>query len=173
MRDLLKTNFIPKSSTLFRRAAFPGYPSWAYGDIVGDWVVHVLIAENGDIGYIDEVMGIYRQHSEGVSSDFFQMTSWAIETAKRLDVYLGYRYHHIIRRRIAGVYLLLARKWGELEDSKQARKYWMKSINASPFNTPFGASKPRFSLKEWVMATLYVYFPGIARMYYRAKQSLR
>ena len=173
LSDLLIMNFIPKSSTLFRRALFPGYPSWAYGDIVGDWVVHVLLAEKGDIGYIDEVMGTYRKHSEGVSSDSIHMLSWATETSKRIDAYLDYRYHHITRRRIAGYYLQLAKQWGELRDGRQARKYWMKSIAASPFRTPLSTSRPGFSLKEWVMATLYAYFPGLATMYYRAKKSMR
>jgi hypothetical protein len=35
---------------------------------MGDWPLHVLNAQHGRIGYLDDVMGVYRKHAKGVWS---------------------------------------------------------------------------------------------------------
>jgi glycosyltransferase involved in cell wall biosynthesis len=68
LRDLLDANFIGSCSTVYRRGVFGDYPGWFYLMPVGDWCHHILHAQHGDIGYIDEPMAVYRQHSAGIYS---------------------------------------------------------------------------------------------------------
>jgi glycosyltransferase involved in cell wall biosynthesis len=58
--DLLKgSNFIPTNSCVFRNFDTP-LPPWFYQLPFGDYGLHLLNAKRGDIGFIDEVMGVYR-----------------------------------------------------------------------------------------------------------------
>ena len=51
---------------VFRRSALPAFPSWFSETIFGDWALQVILATHGDIGYIDEAMGVYRKHIGGL-----------------------------------------------------------------------------------------------------------
>jgi pentatricopeptide repeat protein len=68
LKDLLDCNFIGSCSAMYRRGVLGEYPAWFYVMPVGDWYHHILHAQHGDIGYIDELMAVYRQHSGGVYS---------------------------------------------------------------------------------------------------------
>lgn len=69
LEDLLKDNFISTNSVLYR---------WRFNDkekfqdfyppdiLPGDWFIHLLHAQKGKIGFIDEVMGAYRMNSQGI-----------------------------------------------------------------------------------------------------------
>ncbi len=65
LEDLLTKNFIPTASVMLRLGAFKGLPEW-YLEQPMDWPFFVLFAQHGDIGYINEVMGVYRLHGGGV-----------------------------------------------------------------------------------------------------------
>jgi glycosyltransferase involved in cell wall biosynthesis len=66
--DLLGGNFIPTCSVMFRNGLFAEFPQWFFQSPMGDWPLHILNAHYGDIGFIDEVMGVYRIHSGGIWS---------------------------------------------------------------------------------------------------------
>jgi hypothetical protein len=53
---------------MFRNRLFEEFPSWFRITPSGDWPLHILNALHGDIGYINEVMAVYRLHSSGVWS---------------------------------------------------------------------------------------------------------
>ena len=62
--DLLWSNIVPSSTTVYRMAGFPSLET--YRDILClDWVLHLLQARRGGIGYVDEVMAAYRIHDQG------------------------------------------------------------------------------------------------------------
>lgn len=63
LEDLLRGNFIPTCSVMFRSGLFDDFPNWYYQTPMGDWPLHVLNAHHGDIGYIDENMAVYRLHA--------------------------------------------------------------------------------------------------------------
>jgi glycosyltransferase involved in cell wall biosynthesis len=66
LEDVLRSDFLPTCSVMYRRGLFGEFPPWYEGMPTGDWPLHVLNAEHGDIGYLPEVMGVYRQHGGGV-----------------------------------------------------------------------------------------------------------
>jgi len=68
IEDILRRNFICHSSVMFRRGLFGEVPDFLLRVYPADWPLHILNAQYGDIGRIDEVMGVYRVHSGGVWS---------------------------------------------------------------------------------------------------------
>jgi glycosyltransferase involved in cell wall biosynthesis len=66
LSDLAAWIRMTPSSMLLRRGCFPRLPDWADQVFFGDWMLQVLLAERGDIGYVDEVMGVKRLHSESM-----------------------------------------------------------------------------------------------------------
>ncbi len=65
IEDLLKGNFLYTCSVAFRAGLFSDFPSWFFKSPIGDWPLHVLNAQHGWIGYLDEVMAVYRKHAGG------------------------------------------------------------------------------------------------------------
>lgn len=61
--ELLKRNYIQTNSVLYRRLNYNNLPH----DIVpSDWYMHLYHAAVGKIGFINEIMSVYRRHSGGV-----------------------------------------------------------------------------------------------------------
>ena len=76
-------NFIATLSVMYRwRLGGENISLWPFGVAPGDWYVHLLHAQTGKIGYIAQVMGVYRKHSSGVwyhanaSREFFTRYFW-------------------------------------------------------------------------------------------------
>jgi glycosyltransferase involved in cell wall biosynthesis len=66
LEDLIQRNFIATLSVLYRNyPIFSCLPEWYYSVPIGDYPLHILTAENGNIGYLDEQMGIRRIHKGG------------------------------------------------------------------------------------------------------------
>ncbi|MDL2307140.1 glycosyltransferase [Desulfovibrio sp. OttesenSCG-928-C06] len=71
LEDLIRYNFIQTNSVMYRWRFAKGLPAWFKSNLVpADWYWHLLHAENGGIGFIDRIMGVYRRHSES----FFRMS---------------------------------------------------------------------------------------------------
>jgi hypothetical protein len=72
---------------MFRREAVGPFPSWYINDKSADWSLLILAAQRGKIGYINEVMGVYRQHAGG----FWTGQSRARQIENILEAYETYR----------------------------------------------------------------------------------
>lgn len=70
LNDLIENNYIQTNSIVYR---------WRFKDedirkflptdsLPGDWYLHLLHAEKGNIAYLDEIMGVYRKHDNGIWS---------------------------------------------------------------------------------------------------------
>jgi glycosyltransferase involved in cell wall biosynthesis len=68
IKDLVRYGtYFGDSSKMYRRSAMP--PEGLAKEIrfVGDWLFHIQKAAHGDIGFIPETLGIYRNHSGGLT----------------------------------------------------------------------------------------------------------
>ena len=119
LEEYLSRIFQPRACTvMFRHRLFDRFPDWFYPLPTADMPLHVLNAQHGDIGFVDEVMAAYRIHPGGVWSMGFRPEEWAgekpeqklrlagrmqavIELYRTLDRYLGKPYHAIMRRQIS------------------------------------------------------------------------
>ena len=66
LEDLLQTNFIPHLSVVVRNHLVTEFPEWFSRIPVADYPFHIMLAQHGNIGYLDEVMGVYRVHGAGI-----------------------------------------------------------------------------------------------------------
>lgn len=60
--ELLRRNFIQTNSVMYRRQ---NYQTMSKNIVPGDWYLHLYHAQFGKIGFINEVMSVYRRHSGG------------------------------------------------------------------------------------------------------------
>jgi len=66
--DLGRENYIYTSSAVFRNYFQTEFPKIFYQVSTGDYLLFLTVAENGDIKYLNEKMGIYHIHEGGVWS---------------------------------------------------------------------------------------------------------
>lgn len=66
---LLQRNFIQTNSVMYRWRFSEANRSYMYGTcgvMPHDWYMHLLHAQVGKIGFLDEMMAVYRRHSAGI-----------------------------------------------------------------------------------------------------------
>ena len=63
--DLLTSMFIPTCSAVLRSRAVSKIPEWVYRMRTTDHPIMLVASEHGKIGYMDEVMAVYRVHDGG------------------------------------------------------------------------------------------------------------
>lgn len=103
--DLFNDYFIPTSSVVFRNNLFNKFPEWYYSLPFGDRPLHILNATQGNIYYLDEVLGVYRIHKDGIWSTKqkqreVEFIHKKIEMLKNFDSDLNYKYKTQIERSI-------------------------------------------------------------------------
>ena len=130
VQDLAPANVICTPSMLFRARLFPEFPAWYARVPVGDWPLHVLNAEHGDIGYIDQIFAVYRVHDGGVWSSMSESDRFrkSIQVAEAIDAHLGFKYTRAIRKNIAYWHLRIALNWGMEGVDKGISAYLISSI---------------------------------------------
>ncbi|GGH39178.1 glycosyltransferase family 2 protein [Dyadobacter endophyticus] len=125
--------FIATSALMFRREDFARNPDpeWTNKSTSGDIPRNIMLATRGPIGYIDEVMSVYRKQRGGASfadnhygKDFLFNR---IEMYSNIDKELKYKYHDRLTKNIATYYykMLFSREYGETywPRAKYAVKY--------------------------------------------------
>lgn len=68
--DLLKPWFIPTCSVVFRKPENFSLPKWFYLSPNGDKALWMLLSLEGKFKYLNEIMGVYRMHQNGISASF-------------------------------------------------------------------------------------------------------
>jgi glycosyltransferase involved in cell wall biosynthesis len=63
--DLLRANFIPYLTVMFRRRVLDAIPEWGFSYLWYDWLFHIACAHQGEIGFLDADLAAYRVHSGG------------------------------------------------------------------------------------------------------------
>lgn len=135
IEDLIDTT-MQTCSVTFRNHLITEFPAWFYTLKMGDWPLHVLNAQHGHIGYIDEEMGVHRIHPAGAWLSQ-KPTWWMYERIRALDVlnrHLGFKYNRRVQRALSTHYYALA-YWYEHEgDRAQAQTCLLRSIAVYPWN---------------------------------------
>jgi glycosyltransferase involved in cell wall biosynthesis len=107
LEDVAAGNFMLSSSVMFRTGLIDDFPDWYFTATIDDWPLHVLNAEHGSIGYVDEVMSVYRVHAHGAWSDRISHYKDPKDLVDIISIYdainrhLAFRYDGRIRRRTA------------------------------------------------------------------------
>lgn len=133
LEDLIaKCNFIPTCSAVFRNRLFTEFPDWYFTLGMGDWTLHILNAQHGDIGYINKVMGRHRHHGGGVWSLRNQAKNIldVIHAYEVIDAYLSYKYKSIVDNMLSVYYYQLAQIYGN-DSIAMGLKYLFVSFGQS------------------------------------------
>lgn len=77
LSDMIRSNVVPTmSSAFYRQGLVTTTPACLARLRCGDWLLHILHAEKGPIGYIPEIMTRYRVHELGLWSGFATAGRW-------------------------------------------------------------------------------------------------
>lgn len=144
LEDILKRNFIPSCSVMFRRGLAHELPDWFCLTGMGDWPLHLMNAEKGKIGYIDQVMGVYRVHSGGAWSSLSQieLLHENIKFYHYANAHLGFRYDRLIKTCLSDRYCTLASAYARDGDIAKARIYARRSLAERPLGCSLASAGP-------------------------------
>lgn len=165
IKNLLIGNFIPTCSAVFRNGLIKEFPDWFYKVQTTDRYLHILNAQYGDIGYIDNVMAIYRVHPGGVWStrDRGDRIQRKIQDMHILRENLDPKYREVILAQIFNLHMQLlsfslARQ--RLQAAKASLNWCLK--NSQYINN--------HSTKELLKLTCRVYFPLVYNLLSKIKK---
>jgi glycosyltransferase involved in cell wall biosynthesis len=91
---------VPTSSMMFRRRSLRSFPSWFNHAFNWDYAIHVLLAEQGKVGFLPGCMAVHRKHGDGVSrrydTDPDLCNAMLLKLHIMLNEHFDYRYRSII-----------------------------------------------------------------------------
>jgi glycosyltransferase involved in cell wall biosynthesis len=155
LEDIWLGNFIATCSTMFRRDLFGEVPGW-YATLfpITDWPLHILNAEHGHIGYLNEVMGVYRYHGGGLYSSLSEERKLAetLRFYKVMNRNFRYTYDAIIRIAISKYFFEWAEEYVSRGDLAKARACFQRCLTGKPVNK-------FISLKRLLMLGYKLYQP--------------
>ena len=136
-KDIWLGNFIATCTTMFRRAALGEIPAW-YDALfpITDWPLHILNAQKGDIGYLDEVMGVYRYHAGGLYSPYSEWEKIEKTRAfyRTMNANLDYRYDALVRTALSKYFFEWAEEYAQRRDRAHAWRCFKEYLGGRPFN---------------------------------------
>ncbi len=158
LKNLFDHNFIASCSPMYRRGLFDRHPAWCFDVPVYDWMQHVLHAQYGTIGYIDEPMAVYRQHGGGVysMSGAVERLDVAIEMLKRFRPAFARKYRRAIDTSLCKHYCTLTHQYcdeGRLAEARRCIRQCLRAVRVLPLIPVGGLLK----------ATVRAYAPGLHR----------
>lgn len=134
LADLFEYCFMACCSVMYRRCIPEVYPAWYFLGPVGDWPRHVLHAQYGTIGYIDEPMGVWRLHGGGVHSMLptTRKLRVAIEALRRFLCVMDHQYRGVINLSLCTHYCQLAHFYcdeGKRDDARRCIRECFREVS--------------------------------------------
>ena len=137
--------FMATSAVMFRNC-IDHYPDWFIKSISGDIPRYIMLVKKGKIGYIPDIMSVYRKHWQG--SSFSDKYDNSVFLQNRIDMYrgidneLGKKYHQTLNKNIARYYRMML-------DSKQYKGNNWKSIMPAYYYFKF--AEPTSQIKKSII----------------------
>jgi hypothetical protein len=135
LEDIIPGNFIQTCSVMFRNKLFGPFPQWFVTMSLGDWPLHILNAQYGNIGYIDEILGDYRVHKGGVwssnMSKFREIEDFkkVIYCYNTINKHFDFKYSQSIGKRVARLYFELINLCVETSQKEHIIKFTIKYLS--------------------------------------------
>jgi glycosyltransferase involved in cell wall biosynthesis len=101
IENVIENWYIPTASMVFRNNLITPLPNWYNNILLGDYTLHLLLADKGKIKYINEVMSIYRITKGSVSSNFTYNLNEIklIENLSYFNQYTNFVYNDYVQKR--------------------------------------------------------------------------
>lgn len=174
LEDLLSTgNIMSTASIMFRQGFIHEFPDWIYDVDFVDWILQILLAQHGNIGYLDENLSVYRIHPQGNWSKKEHLEG-LLEKTKMFKYLskspeLDLKYKKKIRITLSLFYRDLSMTYEQNGDKKNAKKYMNLWLGKEFLN--FGILS-KASLKTLVLLTLKIYTPILFKFLNRFESNL-
>lgn len=174
LEDLLSTgNIMSTASIMFRQGFIHEFPAWIYDVDFVDWIMQILLAQHGNIGYIDETLSVYRIHPQGNWSKK-EYSEGLLETTKMFKYLskspeLELKYKKKIRITLSLFYRDLSITYEQNGNKKDAKKYMNLWLGKEFLNFSILS---KASLKTLVLLTLKIYTPILFKFLNRFKSNL-
>jgi len=99
VEDLLIENFIPTSSVMYRHRVIKEFPAWSRPLMTWDWILNLLHAQFGRVGYLSDTMAVARSHVGGMWSGASSAARVrdTIAMLGHFNVHFGTKYDAVIR----------------------------------------------------------------------------
>jgi glycosyltransferase involved in cell wall biosynthesis len=125
LEDILASNVMETCSFMFRNDLTRELPDWFRHIKLLDWPLHILNAQRGKIGFINEVMAAYRMHASGTWSkeNIVDRIRESIRMLEYVNAYFGFRHNRTIKATISAWHLRLALEYARSGNTIEARKY--------------------------------------------------
>jgi len=165
INDLLGTgNTFATASVVFRNGLLSELPAWYYSMPVGDWPLYVLLAQQGDIGYLDEVMSAHRTHAGGMWAGRPPVDNLhgLVAACHLFASNLGPQYRRSVEAGLSRIYLRLSVAYANQGDIPKAKEYLKKSLAQCPFNR-------YIRMSHLAAASARLYTPRLYRVLKRAQ----
>lgn len=166
LEDYLRRLFQPRACTvMFRHRLFERFPDWYFDLPTGDMPLHVMNAQYGDIGFIDEEMSAYRIHPGGVWSQGVTPGAWStsgpeqwrrqaerfaamVKLYEAFEGYLGTSYRDVLRQQTAH----FAFEWTRMNRLLGDREALRRSV----FSAMRAQSSPLHRLRPGLVYSLFL-----------------
>ncbi|MBU1823058.1 MAG: glycosyltransferase [Bacteroidetes bacterium] len=104
VEDLLRDEWFMATASVMYRNYFltEDFADWHAQAAAGDWALVIQLASRGKIGYLNEVMGVYRKHRGGLSNVQAPTNAWFVrnrrEMFENVNAWLGYRHDAVVQQ---------------------------------------------------------------------------
>ena len=100
--DLVKGWFIPTSSLFYRNYKIHKAMVCFHNLISGDRLIVALLGDKGSLKYINETMGIYRKHPEGISTQYasIKVLKSNVNLFKQMLTFFKPRHKNVLQHQI-------------------------------------------------------------------------
>jgi glycosyltransferase involved in cell wall biosynthesis len=102
MEEILQRGwFMRTGSIVFRNGLIGEFPAWYFDYKSTDYMLHILLAQHGKIGFLNETTSVYRRHVGGITQAFErEIIEFYKKKLQMLDVvneYLAFKYDRFIQ----------------------------------------------------------------------------
>lgn len=167
LAQLVKGNFLQTGSVMYRGGLIPELPDWVFAMPTFDWPLHLLHAQSGDIGYIDEVLSAYRVHPGGFWSSnlSYYRTTGEVDSMIRayglIDRHLGGRYRAEMKAGLAYLYVRGMKLAASNGNGAAASRYAARFLDTLPYRDRI---RERAAVKLWLKGKAPAVYRGISAL---------
>jgi glycosyltransferase involved in cell wall biosynthesis len=134
LEDILRRNYLPTASVMYRAGLLTELPAWLLSLRQSDWPMWILLAQQGKIGFINEIMAVYRIHSGGVfmGASVEQRLKWARQATLTVHRQLGKRYPKVRRMRLFDLRMMAAESFNQAGRYRDATRHLFLAAMTNP-----------------------------------------
>lgn len=157
--------FYTTASAMFRSHAIKDLPDFYFSAPIGDWPLALIATSKGAVGYIDEIMSVYRMHVPGswswqekekarIWNDHLETHKKVIKYLQEFNVYSGLRYEKYLKSRIIHLKCLLFWRALSLPVDSSANNDRLKRVKAIDLPCEVGYLIRFIFLAIWILLSI-------------------